>query len=224
MFESWRESVLSRRSLRLISLAALVPIDLRQQASSELQDGAFEVRRRECACYAYTAPRSRSRFRSSRPRAPRRRRAPGVPQTGPRSQASGRPAPGAGVPGTDCDAQFTIAPARPVAGARRGAAKRPAPSLALAVDVGPSENAVVLVEQDGEYTWHYPPASGPRAAPRAGRGEAFRAQPGRHPGHARTRTISRRQRRTTRCVQGCVLGRARAIVLKFIARQRRALA
>ena len=116
--------------------------------------------------------------------------------------------------------EFTIAPARPAAGARRGAAKRPAPSLALVVDVGPSENAVVLVEQDGEYTWHFPPA--PAARVSASRPGAAR-RPARKqvtipvtltPGRPSAARVARRGM----SMGGALRGRARAVVLKFIAR------
>jgi hypothetical protein len=116
--------------------------------------------------------------------------------------------------------EFTIVPTRPTRTARRSAAKRSAASVSLAVDVAPNENAVVLVEQDGEYTWHYPPASGPRAS--TTRRSASKRSARNHvnisitlePG--RTRPAGSDARRGVRA--GSVMGRARAIVLRFIAR------
>ena len=116
--------------------------------------------------------------------------------------------------------EFTIVPTRPTRTARRSAAKRSAASVSLAVDVAPNENAVVLVEQDGEYTWHYPPASGPRAS--TTRRSASKRSARNHvnisitlePG--RTRPAGSDARRGVRA--GGVMGRARAIVLRFIAR------
>jgi hypothetical protein len=117
--------------------------------------------------------------------------------------------------------EFMIAPTRPAPAARRGAAKRTGPSLDLAVDVGPEESAVVLVEQDGESTWHFPPSSA-RGPMTRQRGAARRARPRRitipialtsarlHPEKAGTRRGIG--------VTGTIGGRARAVVLKFIAR------
>lgn len=117
--------------------------------------------------------------------------------------------------------EFSIAPTRPAVGARRSAAKRSAASVSVAVDVTPNENAVILVEQDGEYTWHYPPASASRVS--TTRRSAAARRPTRdhvtisialEPGRARPAATE--ARRSVRA--GAVMGRARAIVLKFIAR------
>src|SRR5262245_12431460 len=78
------------------------------------------------------------------------------------ARRSGRKATGAGDSGRDVLLQalesqelrptheFTIAPAPAARSARRGAKKRAAPSVAVEVDVAPAENAIVLVEQDGD--------------------------------------------------------------------------
>ena len=117
--------------------------------------------------------------------------------------------------------EFSIAPTPPAAGARRGAAKRAAPSVDVAIDVAPDENAVVLVEQDGEYSWHFPPASAARLA-MGRRGVAKRARRG----HVTVsislaprppRAASAASRRSA-SIGGALAGRARAVILKFIAR------
>jgi Zn-dependent metalloprotease len=89
------------------------------------------------------------------------------------------------------------------------------------VDVAPAENAVVLIEQDGEYTWHYPPASAPR--PTASRRSAAK-RPARKQitisialTPARARPTARGARRSV-SAGGGLASRARAVVLKFIAR------
>lgn len=116
--------------------------------------------------------------------------------------------------------EFTIAPTRPAAGARRSlAARRPA-ALDLAVDVAPNESAVILVEQDGEYSWHFPLER--PARPAAGRrGATARKQPVRTSVTIPVRlTGARPAARGARRSLGVggLLGKAKAIVFKFIAR------
>ena len=116
--------------------------------------------------------------------------------------------------------ELTIAPTRAAAGARRSAAARRPASLELAVDVARNESAVILVEQDGEYSWHFPVASAAR--PAAGRrGAAARRQRVRTSVTIRVRltgvrAAARGERRGVSI--GGVLGKAKAVVLRFIAR------
>ena len=120
--------------------------------------------------------------------------------------------------------EFTITPAPPARGARRGAKKRSAPSLAVEVPVAPAENAVVLVEQDGEYTWHYPPAAATSPARRA---SARRSVAKRLARNQVTISITLTPRRAARTTAGArrgisarsvLMGKARAVILKFVAR------
>ncbi len=119
--------------------------------------------------------------------------------------------------------EFTIAPTRPTAGARRRSAARPAALLDLAVDVASNESAVILVEQDGEYTWHFPAV--PAARPTAGRrGLATRRTRVRthvtipiRLTQAPVRTAARGERRGI-SLGGVLPRKAKAVVLKFIAR------
>src|SRR5262245_57457668 len=62
---------------------------------------------------------------------------------------------------------FTIAPAKTAARKTARASKRRA-HAAVEVDVSPHESAVVLVDQDGEYSWHFPEAKASPARSRAG--------------------------------------------------------
>ncbi len=73
---------------------------------------------------------------------------------------------------------------RPRAGARRSAAAPRAASVDLGVDVAPNESAVVLVEQDGEYSWHYPDLTARPARSRPPWCRCDRAHAGHHSDHA----------------------------------------
>ena len=118
--------------------------------------------------------------------------------------------------------EFTIAPTTRGAQRQRRIAAAPKPaSVDVAVDVNPSENAVVLVERNGEYTWHYPaPRPAKRRAGRRGltgtagtRGEVTITIT--LPPVPRTRTAAGRR---SLSVGSAVKDKARAIVLKFVAR------
>jgi hypothetical protein len=136
--------------------------------------------------------------------------------------------------------EFELAPEAPSTSSRAKAAKRRGPSVgaqpasaagvaAVDVAVAPTESAVILVEQDGEFSWHFPePVVAPRAKARgsAQRGATRSASAtARAPATVRIQVRLRPspQRATTRSARsgvniGSVLSAARGVVLKFVVR------
>lgn len=118
----------------------------------------------------------------------------------------------------------TVERTAPTGRRRRGAAPPPAApgDTALTVPLEPGEDAVVLVEQDGLYTWHFPdPAPTPAgtAAHRRRGGAAVSRPAGRAVFTiplAATQTPAARRRRGG--WKKLLLGPVRAIVVKFAAR------
>lgn len=122
--------------------------------------------------------------------------------------------------------EFTIQPTGSAASRRSLAASSRDRSVDVQVDVDPIESAVVLVEQDGEFTWHFPePAavSARRGARKGARRGAASKSAVAAPStvtipirlHARARRTARGRRSFG---IGSVLSAAKGVVLKFIAR------
>ncbi|MGV1010522.1 MAG: DUF7379 domain-containing protein, partial [Dermatophilaceae bacterium] len=114
--------------------------------------------------------------------------------------------------------QFQVAPRRSRAApqARDTATGEPS-TLTMDLDLGSDEDAVVLMEQDGCYSWHLPESSGQGARPRALPGEARTA----HfeialPVAARS-TDGAEAARTRGLLGGLVSGAVRVVVMRFAA-------
>jgi len=121
--------------------------------------------------------------------------------------------------------EFEIAPTGAGGGGgRRGLVESTGDkSVDVEVDVGPLESAVVLVEQDGEFTWHFPePVATPKAGLRRGLRKASAKAAAPTSVTIPVRLHARAARRSTSGRRGfgigSILSAAKGIVLKFVAR------
>lgn len=119
--------------------------------------------------------------------------------------------------------QFAIQPVGKGAGRRSPTAAQPARSVDIEVDIEQMESAVILVEQDGEFSWHFPESTtvsraGLRSAARRGLAAAT-AAPTSVTIPVRMHASSHRAGRGRAGFGiGSVLSAAKGIVLKFVAR------
>ena len=120
--------------------------------------------------------------------------------------------------------EFSVAPAgsAPKRSARRGAAAARTEVAAVDVDVAPTESAVVLVEQNGEFSWHFPepaPASPRGGARRSAAVSTTRRAPSQVTIPIRLNApIAGAQPARRGIGVGSIASAAKGVVLKFVAR------
>ena len=120
--------------------------------------------------------------------------------------------------------EFSVAPtgSAPTRSARRGAAAARTEVAAVDVDVAPTESAVVLVEQNGEFSWHFPEpaqASPRRGTRRSAGASTTRRAPSQVTIPVRLNAPITRSHPARRGIGiGSIASAAKGIVLKFVAR------
>ena len=102
-------------------------------------------------------------------------------------------------------------------GPRREAGRQQGGKVQLEVDVPPGEDAVVLLEHDGVYSWHLPvnPAERTRSLDKKPRTARFEIAV--QPGHRGQPTQDTEDRRTRGLLGDLVQGAAQALVFRFVA-------
>jgi bacillolysin len=118
--------------------------------------------------------------------------------------------------------EFTIGPtAGGTRGKRRGAAAAASGTevATVDVDVSPSESAVVLVEQDGEFSWHFPEPEMPHGAQSRQAVSATRRAPSTVTIRVRMSGMRKGSDANRRGIGiGTIVSAAKGVVLKFVAR------